>query len=77
MEENIAYGQVSCTSTDMSLLKNEAYGVFPTAGDYVTIIMFTFGLRPYTQIICNSIVHYMDLLYMQDLVHYHSNSFVI
>ena len=34
MEENIAYGQVPCTSTDMTLLKNEAYGVFPTTGDY-------------------------------------------
>ena len=34
MEENIAYSQVSCTSTDMTLLKNEAYGVFPTTGDY-------------------------------------------
>ena len=34
MEENIAYSQVPCTSTDMILLKNEAYGVFPTTGDY-------------------------------------------
>ena len=34
MEENIAYGQIPCTSTDMTLLKNEAYGVFPTTGNY-------------------------------------------
>ena len=33
MEENISYGQIPCTSTDMTL-KNEAYGVFPTTGDY-------------------------------------------
>ena len=37
MEENIAYGQVPCTSADMTLLKNEAYGVFPTTGDYEDI----------------------------------------
>ena len=32
MEENVAYGQVSCRSTNM--LRNEAYGVLPIAGDY-------------------------------------------
>ena len=29
MEENVAYSQVPC-----SMLRNEAYGVFPTTGDY-------------------------------------------
>ena len=32
MEENTAYDQVPCTSSDMS--KNEAYGVLSTTGDY-------------------------------------------
>jgi hypothetical protein len=35
MEENIAYGQVSCISTNM--MRNEAYGVFSTTGDYDVI----------------------------------------
>ena len=37
MEENIAYGQVPCTSTNMTLSRNEAYGVFVTTGDYEDI----------------------------------------
>jgi hypothetical protein len=32
IEENIAYGQVPCRSTNMS--RNEAYGVLSTTGDY-------------------------------------------
>jgi hypothetical protein len=32
MEENIAYGQVPCRSTN--IMRNEAYGVFSTTGDY-------------------------------------------
>ena len=32
MEENVAYGQVSCRSINM--LRNEAYGVLPITGDY-------------------------------------------
>ena len=32
MEENVAYGQIPCGSTNT--LRNEAYGVFPITGDY-------------------------------------------
>ena len=35
MEENTVYDQVPCTSTDT--LKNEAYGVLSTTGDYEDI----------------------------------------